>query len=91
MIRKLLPLGGSCPEQGSAAAFQIPALFVQLPVNEEVFLFRPHRGDDPAGVRIAEQPQHPQCLSVDGVHGTEQGGLFVQRLAPVGAEHRGDI
>ena len=35
---------------------------------------------------VPEQPQHPHGLLVDGLHGAQQRGLLIQRLAAVGAE-----
>jgi len=37
-----------------------------------------------------KRPQDPQGLSVDGLHGTQQGCFFVQGLSAVGAKGRGD-
>ena len=43
------------------------------------------------GIRVAEKAQNAQALLIQPAHGAQQGGLLIQHLAAVGAEHRGDI
>ena len=87
MIFQLLTLGRHGPEQGTPCIDQIFPLQILGPVNEEILLLRPHGGNHPFGCGIAEQPQDPQRLCVNGLHGAQQRGFLIQGLAGVG---RGD-
>ena len=86
VVVHLLALGGHGTEQGAAAEHQILALVEHLAVYQEVLLLRAHGGADAFHVVIAEQGQDPHGLLVQRLHGAQQGGLFIQRLAAVGAE-----
>ncbi len=59
-------------------------------VHQEVLLLGAHGGDDPGDVLVAEELQDAHGLLVQGFHGAEEGGLFVQGLAAVGIEDGGD-
>ena len=43
------------------------------------------------GLGVAEQTQNAQALLVQAADGAQEGGLFIQGLAAVRAENRGDI
>ena len=77
-------------EQGSAAEFQILALFIHLAVDQKVFLLRTDRGSDIFDLSVAEELENSQCLFIQGLHGTQQRCFFVKRLSAVGAERGWD-
>ncbi len=90
MIVHLLSLGRHGAEQGTAGIDQILALQVLLPVHQEILLLRAYGGGHLLRGGVPKKPQDPQRLLVDRLHGTQQRGLFVQRLAGVGTEGGGD-
>ena len=91
VVVQLLALGRLGTEQGPAAQGQVQALGQLLLVHKEVFLLGAGHCQHPSGIRVPQQPQNPQGLAVDGLHGAEQGGLFVQHLAVERAEAGGDV
>ena len=91
VVVQLLALGRPGAEQGPAAEDQVLPAAVHLLVDEEILLLRTHLGGDVLGLGVAEQPQDADALGVQQLHGTQQGGLFVQSLAAVGTENGGDI
>ena len=90
MIAQLLSLGRHGPEEGAPGEDQIAAPVIERLVHQKIFLFRPHAGHHPGGVRPAEQLQNPYRLPVDGLHGPEQGRFFIQGVTAVGAVGRGN-
>ena len=90
VVLQLLALGRHRAEQGPAGVDQILALHVLGPVHQEILLLRSHGGGHALGRGVAEQPQDSQGLLVDRLHGAQQRGFLVQRLALVGAEGGGD-
>ena len=90
LVLQLLPLGGGCAEEGAPGVDEVPALQILLPVHQEVLLLGPHLGDDLFGRGVPKQPEDAQRLGADGLHGAQQGGFLVQRLAVVGDEDGGD-
>ena len=90
MVLQLLPLGGLCAEQGPAAHSQVLPLLIEGLVNQEILLLRPHLGSDPLRLCVAEEPEDPDRLAADLVHGPQQRRLLVQGFAGVGAEDGGD-
>ena len=90
VVVHLLTLGGLGAEQGAATEGQILPLVEHLPIHQEILLLRANGGSDTLHVLVAEQVQHPQGLLVQRLHGAQQRRLFIQRLAAVGAERRGD-
>ena len=90
VVVQLLPLGGLGAEQRAAGIDQVAALVVHGPVDEEVLLLRSHGGGHALHIVVAEQLQDAQRLFVQRLHAPQQRRLFVQRLAAVGAEGRGD-
>ena len=90
MVVQLLPLGGLGAEEGAPGVDQVLPLFVHVLIYQEVLLLRANGGLDGSDLRVAEELQHPHTLAVDGLHGAQQGGLFIQRLPAVGAEGGGD-
>ena len=90
LVIQLLPFGGRGTEQGPPGVDQVPTLQVLLPVHQEILLLRPYGGGHLVGLGVSEQPQDAQGLGVDGLHGAQQGSLFVQCLAGVGDKDGGD-
>ena len=90
MVVHLLPLGRLRTEQRAPAEHQILPLVEHGAIHKEVLLLGSHRGAHALDVRVAEQVQHAQRLLVQRLHGAQQRRLFVQRLAAVGTEGRGD-
>ena len=68
---------------------QILAGLVFLFLDKEVLLLRADRGRDIVNV-LAKQFQDAHRLVGQGVHGAQQRGLFVQRLAGVADKRGGD-
>ena len=90
VIVQFLAFGRHGAEQGAARIDQVFSLHIFFPVHQEILLFRSYGRNHPLGPGVAEQAQNPQRLHVDGLHGTQQRRLLVQRLAGVGAEGRRD-
>ena len=90
VVLQLLALGRLGAKEGAARHYQIGALAVDLLIHQEILLLRAHRGEHAHSLRIAKQPQDAQRLLVERLHGAQQRGLFVQRLAAIGAKCRGD-
>ena len=90
VVVELLPLGGAGAEEGAPGVDEVGPLVVQLPVHQEILLFRAHRGAHRLHIGVPQQMEHPQGLAVQGLHGAQQGGLLVQCLAAVGAEGGGN-
>ena len=90
LVVHLLSLGGGRAEEGAPGVDEVPALQILFPVPQEVLLLGPHLGDDLFGGGISEEPEDAQRLGADGLHGAQQGGFLVQRLAVVGDEDGGD-
>ena len=90
LVVQLLALRGGSAEQGPAGVNQVPALHILLPVHQKILLLRAHAGGDLFGGRVAKKPQDAQGLGVDGLHGPQQGGLFIQGFPGVGHEDGGD-
>ena len=68
MVVKLLTLGRSCAEKGSAGIYKVFSLIVELLVNKEVFLLGADGGLDRGDILVAEELQHSHRLTVDGFH-----------------------
>ena len=90
MVIHLLTLGGSGTEQRAAAENQVLALAVHGAVHQEILLLGADRGANTFDIRVAKQLQDTHGLLVQGLHGAQQRGFFIQRLTAVGAECRGD-
>ena len=90
MVIHLLTLGGSGTEQRAAAENQVLALAVHGAVHQEILLLGADRGANTFDIRVAKQLQDTHGLLVQGLHGAQQRGFFIQRLTAVGAERRGD-
>ena len=90
MVIHLLTLGGSGTEQRAAAENQVLALAVHGAVHQEILLLGADRGANTFDIRVAKQLQDTHGLLVQGLHGAQQRGFFIQRLATVGTERRGD-
>ena len=80
MVVHLLALGRHRAEQRTAGIDQILSLEIFLLIHQEILLLRPYGRDHPLYGRVSKQMEDPHRLLVDGF----------QRLAPVGAERRGD-
>ena len=90
MVIQLLPFGRLCAEQSAAAEAQILAFQIIGFVDEKILLLRADSSHNPLDIRLSEQLQNAQRLHVDGFHRAKQRRLFVQSLAAIGAEGRGD-
>ena len=90
VVVQLLTAGRLGTEEGAAGHPQVLPLVVHLLIHQEVLLLRADTGRDLAGLRVSEQPQDPDGLAAHIFHGPQQGGLFVQGVASVGAEDGGD-
>ena len=86
VVVQLLPLRCTCAEQRSAGVNQILAAVEHILVHKEVLLLWPHRRLDARHIRIAEEMQHAERLTVDCLHRAQERGLLIKRLAAVGAE-----
>ena len=90
VIVQLLAFRRHGAEERAAGINQVPALEVHVPVHKEILLLRTDIRDDLLDIRMAEQLQDAHGLPVQGLHAAQQRRLFIQRLAPVGAEGRRD-
>ena len=86
---EFLALARRRAEQRAPAHDEILALLVIFLGNKEIFLLGTHIHRYMTGL-FAEQRQHALCLHVDGGHGTQKRSLFVERLARIRAERRGN-
>ena len=68
MVVQLLPLGGLCAEERSAAKAQVLALVEHIAVNEEVFLLRADLRRYSRDLPGAEEAQRAHSLAVDRLH-----------------------
>jgi hypothetical protein len=55
MVFQFLPAVGRSAEEGAAAGDQIGAKLIVLAVDQEIFLFRTHGGEDVLGGLVAKQ------------------------------------
>ena len=90
VVVQLLSLGGLCAEEGAPGVLEILAPLVYALVDEKILLLGPDSGLDEAHVLVAKELDDTQALAADGLHRAQQRRLFIQRLAPVGAEGRRD-
>ncbi len=90
LVFQLLALGRLGAEQGSTGIDQVGTSVIEIPVDQEILLFRADGREDLLGFRIAEQPQDAQGLSREGLHRAQQGGLLVERFAGPAEKHGGD-
>ena len=92
VVLQLLALGGFGAEEGPAGEEQVLPPLADALVDEEILLLRTHLADDPLdiGAAVAKELHDPHRLAADLIHGAEEGRLFVQGLAAVGAENGGD-
>ena len=90
VVVELLALGRAGAEEGAAGADQVAALLEELLIDEEVLLLGADGGVHAPDVLVAEELEHAQGLTGERGHGAQERGLFVQGLAAVGAEGRGD-
>ena len=91
MVVQLLPLRRLRAEERAARVEQVLALIVKRLVDEEIFLLRADRRAHSPDGGVAEELQNAQTLLVDGLHGAQQRGFLVERLAAVGTERGRDI
>ena len=85
VVVKLLTLGSLGAEEGPAGELEVLALVVERPVDQEILLLGSDGGDDAGHVGPAEEVKELDRFCADSLHGAEQGGLFVEHLAGVGA------
>ena len=86
MVVHLLAFRRPGAEQRTAGKAQIGSLFIHLPRDQEILLFRAYRCADAFDSVVAEQTQNAQRLLVQRLHGAQQRSLLVQRFAAVRAE-----
>ena len=89
VLFQFLALGRCRAKQGAAGQNQVQALVVILFADQEVLLLRANGGGNALNI-LAEQVQYLAGLVADGLHGTQQRGLFIQCFAGVRAECSGD-
>ena len=90
VVFQLLAFGRLGAEQGAPAENEVLSLVVQLFVHQKVLLFRTDGCHHLFYFLVSEQPENPQRLFVDRLLRAEEGRLFVERLAAIGAEDRRD-
>ena len=90
VVVQLLPLRRHRAKQRTARVNQILPPVEGLLVNEEIFLLRADIRPHLPGACISKQAQQTKGLLVDGIHGTKERGLEVQRFPVVGTECGGD-
>ncbi len=90
MILHLLPLRCHGAEQRATGENQVLALIVVFLVDKEILLLRSDRRGDALRI-LSEQAQHAAGLTADCIHGAQQRGFLVKRLACVGAEGGRDV
>ena len=90
VVVHLLALGRHRAVEGAAGVDEVLPLLVHVALDEEVLLLGADHGQHHRGLG-AEELEHAQGLAREGLHGAQQGGLLVERLAAVGAEGRGDV
>ena len=89
VLFQFLALGRCRAKQGAAGQNQVQALVAILFADQEVLLLRANGGGNALNI-LAEQVQYLAGLVADGLHGTQQRGLFIQCFAGVRAECSGD-
>ena len=90
MVFQLLPARRRRAEQRASRQNEVLALVVHVFVDQEIFLFGPHRGGNFAAAD-AEQFQKPFCLRVERGHGFEKRRLFIERLPRIGDKDGGNV
>ena len=90
LIVQLLPLGRGRAEQGAAGIDEVAALEILFTVYNKVLLLRADGRDHTLGLRVAEQVQNADGLLAQRLHGTQQRGLVIERLAGIGHKDRRD-
>ena len=91
MIFHFLASGSGSAQKGSAGEHQVPALFIQILIHQEIFLLRPDGGRYMGDLSISQNMKEVDRFLAEGLHGTKKGRLFVQGFSAVGAESRGDV
>ncbi len=91
VVVKLLPLGSGSAEQRSARENKVLSLIVSRLVDEEVLLFRADGSDNALCGLVAEQAEYTQSRVGYHVHGSQQRGLFIKRLARIRIERGGNV
>ena len=89
VLFQLLTLGRGSAEQSAAGQDQVLTCLVVFLLDEEVLLLRADGGGNVVHI-LAEQLQDTDGLTGQCIHGTQQGGLLIQRLAGVTDEGGGD-
>ena len=81
-----MSLRRTCTEQGPSGVDQVRTLVEHLLIDKEILLLRSYACSDMLYILVSEKLQNPECLAVDGLHGTKKRCLLVQCLTGVGAE-----
>ena len=90
VIVKLLTFRRLCAEERAPGVDQILAAVIDIFVHEEILLLGADRRAHGGHVRVAEQVDHAQSLTVERLRAAQQRRLFIERLTAVGAERRRD-
>ena len=91
VILHLLALRCRCADQGTAGEHEVLTLGVEVLIDQEVLLLGADGGVDAGNLLLAEDVQQLRCGLAQGLHGTKQRGLLIERLAGVRAECGRDI
>ena len=86
MVLHLLPFGRRGAHEGAAGEEKILSLFVEFLVDQEVFLLGTYSRIYMVDIGISQKVQNLDGRIRERLHGAQEGGLFVQSLAAVGAE-----
>ena len=90
MIIHFLPLRRLCAEKRSSGETQIRAFIIHFLRYEEIFLFRADERDHTLCGIISEEPQDPERLHIQRLHGTQQRCFLIQCMAFIGTERSRD-
>ena len=90
VVIELLSLRRLCTKERAPGIDQILAAVIDIFVHEEILLLGADRRAHGGHVRVAEQVDHAQGLTVERLRAAQQRRLFIERLAAVGAERRRD-
>ncbi len=91
VVLHFLSLGGRRSHEGAAGQQQVFSLFVEFLVDQEIFLLGTDCRIYVCHICVAQKVQDLDGSRGQSLHGTQEGGLFIQSLAAVGAEGCRDI
>ena len=91
MVIHFLTLGRGCAKKGAACKDQVFSLFIQLSVDEEIFLLCTATDIDLFRPVVAEKAHDTHSLSADCFCGTQQRRFLVQGFPGIGIKSGGNI